>query len=410
MKRFIGLFVMIGLLLLLAAPLTAQDTPTPEPVGLRPDAPTYAQHGSYWVGTRDFVIPDAKGDRPLPATIWYPALNPEKATEEVVYQTILGDTLPVFGHALLNAPADLTQGPYPLVIFSHGNGGTRLDTIYYTEHLASYGFVVIAPDHTGNTIVNGGQNQYPYNVLRQLDIIRVIDFAAALSSQGNDLAGLIDTAQVAVTGHSFGAWTALAAAGAQMDLKTYETWCAENPLNDPRGLGFCSTFIDHQPELAALAGLTAVPNGLWPPIHDMRVKAAIALAPGTTAAFGADGLANVSVPVMIMAGTGDSFVPPQYHAFLGYQWLQNDHKALVTFDGADHIMYGTSCDATPWLLPDNFVWCSDPVWDMDRAHDLINHFTTAFLLDVLKGDKDAAAVLAPDQVSFPGISYQAQGF
>ena len=184
MKRFIGLFVMIGLLLLLAAPLTAQDTPTPEPVGLRPDAPTYAQHGSYWVGTRDFVIPDAKGDRPLPATIWYPALNPEKATEEVVYQTILGDTLPVFGHALLNAPADLTQGPYPLVIFSHGNGGTRLDTIYYTEHLASYGFVVIASDHTGNTIVNGGQNQYPYNVLRQLDIIRVIDFAAALSESG----------------------------------------------------------------------------------------------------------------------------------------------------------------------------------------------------------------------------------
>jgi hypothetical protein len=47
---------------------------------------------------------------------------------------------------------------------------------------------------------------------------------------------------------------------------------------------------------------------------------------------------------------------------------------------------------------------------MDRAHDLINHFTTAFLLDVLKGDKDAHAALAPDAVSFPGITYQAEGF
>ena len=54
--------------------------------------------------------------------------------------------------------------------------------------------------------------------------------------------------------------------------------------------------------------------------------------------------------------------------------------------------------------------CSDPVWDMDRAHDLINHFTTAFLLDVLKGDVEAHAALSPDAVSFPGIVYEAEGF
>lgn len=47
---------------------------------------------------------------------------------------------------------------------------------------------------------------------------------------------------------------------------------------------------------------------------------------------------------------------------------------------------------------------------MDRAHNLINYFTTAFLLGVLKRDKDAHAALAPDAVSFPGITYQAQGF
>ena len=47
---------------------------------------------------------------------------------------------------------------------------------------------------------------------------------------------------------------------------------------------------------------------------------------------------------------------------------------------------------------------------MDRAHDLINHLTTAFLLDVLKGDKEAHKALAPDVVNFPGITYEAQGF
>ncbi len=83
MKRFIGFLILIGLLLSLAAPLTAQEA-TPAAVGLRPDAPTYAQHGPYWVGTREFVIePDS--ERPLPTTVWYPALNPQGLPEATTY-------------------------------------------------------------------------------------------------------------------------------------------------------------------------------------------------------------------------------------------------------------------------------------------------------------------------------------
>ena len=57
-----------------------------------------------------------------------------------------------------------------------------------------------------------------------------------------------------------------------------------------------------------------------------------------------------------------------------------------------------------------FFLCADPVWDMDRAHDLINHFTTAFLLATLKGDGEARAALAPDAVQFPGVQYETTGF
>jgi hypothetical protein len=42
---------------------------------------------------------------------------------------------------------------------------------------------------------------------------------------------------------------------------------------------------------------------------------------------------------------------------------------------------------------------------MNRAHDLINHFTTAFLLDKLKGDSEAHKALLPEAVSFSGIAY-----
>jgi hypothetical protein len=47
---------------------------------------------------------------------------------------------------------------------------------------------------------------------------------------------------------------------------------------------------------------------------------------------------------------------------------------------------------------------------MNRAHDLINHFVTAFLLAELYDDTDAAAALAPDAVTFPGITYEMTGF
>ena len=43
---------------------------------------------------------------------------------------------------------------------------------------------------------------------------------------------------------------------------------------------------------------------------------------------------------------------------------------------------------------------------MDRAHDLIDHFITAFLLSVLKRDPAAAEALAPENVTFPGIYYE----
>ena len=56
------------------------------------------------------------------------------------------------------------------------------------------------------------------------------------------------------------------------------------------------------------------------------------------------------------------------------------------------------------------MFCTDPVWDMDRAHDLINHFTTVFLLAEPKGDAEAGAALAPENVAFPGIEYAAEGY
>ncbi len=67
-----------------------------------------------------------------------------------------------------------------------------------------------------------------------------------------------------------------------------------------------------------------------------------------------------------------------------------------------------SCEVVPWLVDEfqAFSSCADPVWDKDRAHDLINHFTTAFLLDVFNSDTEAHSALLAENVSFPGITYE----
>ncbi|MFN8374400.1 MAG: hypothetical protein U0694_16175 [Anaerolineae bacterium] len=87
MKRHFGLFIGIVVLsLLLIPPLAAQET-GPAQVGLRPDAPTYALHGPYWVGTMDVVIGEGT-ENPLEAHIWYPALKLDGLEEAIIYHGV----------------------------------------------------------------------------------------------------------------------------------------------------------------------------------------------------------------------------------------------------------------------------------------------------------------------------------
>jgi hypothetical protein len=73
-------------------------------------------------------------------------------------------------------------------------------------------------------------------------------------------------------------------------------------------------------------------------------------------------------------------------------------------------MVDNQCPPVAAAIPAFFPSRSDAVWDVNRAHDLINHFTTAFLLAELYDDADAATALAPEAVQFPGIKYETTEF
>lgn len=168
----------------------------------------YAARGPYAVGVCRVALPDQENPgREIPTYIWYPAdgeaweRSPEAEHPIGAPHAARKDVSPA-------APA----GPCPLVAFSHGNSGFACQSTFLTTHLASWGVVVTAPDHTGNTLFE------MMGIEDEDERIRV--HKQARSNRPRDLGAAIDavlaggpwpetsTERIGVAGHSYGGWTA----------------------------------------------------------------------------------------------------------------------------------------------------------------------------------------------------------
>ena len=406
---FFARFLVLALVLLVSRSAFAQDVTVPQTAN-RPDAPPYGLRGAYPVGAHSLNAADGA---PLDLTMWYPALYAEDASLTEVgisYDyTIKMDMLQglsgtVAGRAIADADFDRTAAPYPLIILSPGFGLGR--TAYgLGEHLASHGMVVVAVEHdervdeTLSTFWRGA-------VERPRDIVAVLDYAEA-QAQNGALAGLIDMKNIAVIGHSYGGYTALALAGAQIDIAGMTTFCEAAGAEGDPGAWLCGLVLPYIDQMAALVRNDAPMDSLWESWSDPRIDAVVPMA-GDAYFFGEAGLASVTVPVLALGGTADTGTPYTWGTAPTYDHVSSTRRARVGFENAEHMIFSTSCDDFALFTQIGFyAFCSDAVWDMARAHDLIAHFTTAFLLT---DDPAAAATLAPDAVTFTGIVYDAQGY
>ncbi len=185
--------------------------------------------GPWAVGRATFEVVDPdRDDRTLPVDVWYPAID-DGATPASIYDLLVAV---IVSDVALDAP-EVAEGEFPLLVFSHGSGGVRFQAIFLQEHLASHGFIVVAPDHVGNTALDAlSPNPPPFEAKdRPLDVSLVIDeMLARDASPGDAFEEHVDEARIGVLGHSFGGFTALAIASGFDDVPADERVSAIMPI------------------------------------------------------------------------------------------------------------------------------------------------------------------------------------
>ncbi len=237
-------------------------------------APTRAQDTA--VGFERITVP---GTPDLSVGVWFPSSDAAPAEPNTPFRQALA-----LGGAL-------EGDERPLVVISHGNGGWMGGHADAALALARAGYVVAAPQHTGDSDGDESASPAQWAVTRPAEIVATIDHMAGRWRGG----GHVDAARIGVFGFSAGGYSGLVAAGATPDFALATRFCEANPGDFVCELGIVAA-IGPGPDVATLAS-------------DPRIGALAIAAPGLGFAFAAEGLQGVTVPVQIWSGALDERVP-----------------------------------------------------------------------------------------------------
>jgi hypothetical protein len=126
------------------------------------------------------------------------------------------------------------------------------------------------------------------------------------------------------------------------------------------------------------------------------LRAIVAMAPaggGSLAAWGADGLRDIGVPLLLIAGDSDRTVDYAAGARAIFDMATGSHRYLLTFKGCGHAI---GLNPVPKGMRQRLWdqdWFEDPVWRKERINAISAHFISAFLDRYVKGDESRAAYL-----------------
>jgi predicted dienelactone hydrolase len=329
------------------------------------DAPDPSGPGPYAVGRTTFTVTDPeRGDRQLTTDVWYP--SDAGAVSDVPMSEFDLQLAALPSPKAHDNPPVSRSSPrgLPLVVFSHGLQTIRFQSYDLMEFLASHGYVVAAPDHTGNTIFEAMSRtavSIPETLRdRPQDVSAVIDDMLERNATPGDLfEGRVDRDRIAASGNSTGGWTALV-------MRTGYRDAAENTDVAP----------------------------------DPRIKATVAISP-FFGFFDEGDVPPLEGPAMIIGGTSDAIAPVKRDSKRAFDLLPSSQRFRVDIHGAAHGSFSNVCDfmsafdgaAEP--VPADLTDFVSKLADMSCADDLrppaevqriTNRYTLAFLNWVLDDD------------------------
>ena len=283
-----------------------------------PPAAAGEEQPAYPVGIRQIEFFD--GSRYFALAVFYPADLPDKSAPTF--------NLPFFVNLHLYKDAEIAEGKFPLVMFSHGRGSNPLSYAWFAETLASHGYIVAAPYHYRANTYNS-TIAYLANKLWQ----RPLDVSFDITSLLNDpvWGKHIDAGRIGIAGHSQGGFTSLWIGGAKVNPDKYlafqRGW--KNNPSVPQHLRD-ELPLDPAPALA---------------VHDERIKCAFAMAPGIIKAFGMDedGLRQLTIPTYITVGARDTQAPPKDNAEFAAKYIPNAELYVIPGE-VDHEIFVNECD------------------------------------------------------------------
>ncbi|MEB3233770.1 MAG: alpha/beta fold hydrolase [Leptolyngbyaceae bacterium] len=231
----------------------------------------------------------------------------------------------------------IAPDPAPVILISHGVGGKGQHFADLAQHLASYGFVVVVPDHESlarngeeppTSSLDSLRDQF-FGVMNPVELVKrpltlsaILDEMERLNESHPMIQGRLDLENVGVIGHSLGGYTGLAMVTGEINRRQLKRTCN----NDERLSLNLSLLLQCQAR--------ALPSRL-PSLYDDRIKAVMAINPVGSTILGESQIEDIEVPVMVVAGSHDAIAPILSEQLPLFSWLKQD-KYLVTLVPGGH--------------------------------------------------------------------------
>ncbi|NET79955.1 MULTISPECIES: alpha/beta hydrolase [Okeania] len=218
----------------------------------------------------------------------------------------------------------------PVVVISHGLGSNGVNFESLAKHLASYGFAVALPQHPGSDyeyiqkfLAGKTKDMFHGNefIDRPLDISFLLNQLEQLNQY--QFHNQLNLKKVGIFGHSFGAYTAFALAGAEINFQQLKQDCGPQMEVLNMSLLLQCRALELKPQKYNL--------------KDDRIGGIFVLDPVNSSLFGKAGLSQIELPVLWGSASEDKITPIVLEQAKSFTWLTTPDKYLVLTEGADHI-------------------------------------------------------------------------